>query len=496
MRMFRSEPQPAYQLYPVDRGWRVAKYVWENTFSRTEAEAESWYKRGRDHRDKSKQASEMIPKYFQGCAAGGYFLAGAAQYISAYLFVGLFILIQVAILSIWFAAAAATIGALAIYTKAYSLYYRAYYRCPGCHEAMDIPVFLCPCGTEHTRLWPSLYGILQHICKPCGRPLATTEWNGRRDIDRKCVHCNRPLNADIGMLTNVHVPVVGGPFAGKSNLIVGAVHELILRSEASGVLQISFPDSVHERDFKANVARLDGGRELAKTTEIVPQAYNLSVRKAGDRVGKIVYVYDAAGEAYASEGQSLQQIYFKYVHGLIFVVDPFSIPDLRHELGAKIDDVRMTLRPSPVGVMESYERMLTVLEANLGLVRNKAYPHPISVVVTKVDALDLETRIGAPAAQIMLARDPTVGTVGLAIDRLVREFLRHYGLENFVRDIDRQFASARFFSCSALGRMPGTSVDRFVPLRALDPLESILARVGVLDAKVVEALDGALTHTA
>ena len=40
----------------------------------------------------------MIPKYFQGCAAGGYFLAGAAQYISAYFFVGLFILIQVAIL--------------------------------------------------------------------------------------------------------------------------------------------------------------------------------------------------------------------------------------------------------------------------------------------------------------------------------------------------------------------------------------------------------------
>jgi len=494
MYLFKSEPQPAYQLYPVDRGWKVARYVWENTFSRTATEAESWYKLAREHGERASKESEPVPKYFRGCVAAGLYLAGAAQYIAAYFFVGLFIVVQVVILSLWFTGVVAMIGALAIYTKLYSIYYRAYYRCPGCHKAMDVPVFLCTCGAEHTRLWPSLYGVLRHICQPCGRSLATTEWNGRRDIDRRCAHCSRPLNADIGLLTNIHIPVVGGPFAGKSNLIVGAVHELIQRSAATGVIQTLFPDPVHERDFKANVARLDGGRELAKTTEIVPQAYNLSIRTSGNSCGKVVYVYDAAGEAYASEGQSLQQIYFKYVHGLIFVVDPFSIADLRHELGAKIDDVRMTLRPSPIGVMESYERMVTVLETNLGLVRGKPYPHPISVVVTKVDALDLESRIGEPAALALVASDPKVVDKSSAIDRLVRQFLGRYGLENFVRDVDRQFTSVRYFSCSALGRMPGTSVDRFVPLRALDPLESILTRVGVLDSKAADALKASETQ--
>lgn len=481
--LFKAEPQPAYPLYPVDRGWRVARYVAENTFSRTAAEAESWFTRGRDYRAKSQAASDVVPKYWLLCIAGGFYLAGAAQYISAMLFVGIFLALLFTLLSLWFVAAVLLIGLLALFTKGYSIYYRAYYRCPGCHLPMDIPVFLCGCGAEHTRLWPSLYGVLHHTCSKCDTQLPTLERNGRREIARQCPHCKRELNADIGELTNIHVPVVGGPFAGKSNFIVMATNELRRRCGETGEALVTFPDKVHEREFEASVTRLAHGRELAKTADVVPQAYTLSIRPRGSRVGKIVYLYDAAGEAYANEADTQKQIYFQYAHGVILIIDPFSIPGLRHELEERVESMRTSLRPSPLAVMGSYERMLAVLEANVGLVRNKRFPHPLSVVVTKTDALGLEDQIGAPAAAALLARDPQLGSETEAMDVLVRQFLCRYGLENFVRDVELQFEVVRFFSCSALGRMPGATDARpYVPLRVLEPLTSILGHVGVLNS--------------
>jgi hypothetical protein len=482
------EAQPAYPMYPVDRGWRVARYVAQATFARTRTAAAWWFDHAADFKSNADAADNAVFTYWWYCVAGGCYLAGGAQYVSAMLFVTVFLLLHVLVLSVWFLGAALLIALLAVYTRAYSLYHRAYYRCPACHRAMDLPVFLCSCGTEHTRLWPSLYGVLRHTCQPCGRDLPTTERGGRKAIDRSCPHCHTPLNAAIGAQTNIHIPVVGGPQSGKSNFIVMATHELATACAATGVATVSFPDPVHEREFQANLGRLLGGRELAKTTAVVPQAYNLSIHRAGRGVGKIVYIYDAAGEAYAAEAASQEQIYFQYAHGVVFIVDPFSIPEYREELGTRVDAVRSSLRPSSAGVMETYERMVTVLESNVGLVRGKRFPHPLAVVVTKADAFDLDDRIGPAAAALRLAREPQLGSEAAAADRLTREFLESHGLENFVRDVDLQFAQVRFFSCSALGRMPNAADGTpFVPERVLEPLDYILGHVGVLPANRLAA---------
>lgn len=482
--MFAVEKQPAYLLYPCDRGWRIIKYVRANLFARTAASANTWYTQGQDYKTKSEATDNGVGKYWLICIAGGFYLAGLAQYLSALLFVALFVTVQLIVLAVLFAASVVMIFLLATYNKAYSLWFQAHYRCPGCHESMMIPVFTCPaCATDHTRLWPSMYGVLHHRCSGCTTTkLATTEWNGRRAVDRKCPHCSRPLNVDIGTLTNVHVPVVGGPSTGKSNLIVMATHEFIRSSQTSGRAEISFPDSIDEREFQSNLGRLQSGRELVKTPSIVPQAYNLSIKRPRDLVGKIVYFYDGAGEAYSDETSTLQQTYYKFVHGIIFVIDPFGLPALREELKAELDDVRTVLRPGPIGVMESYERMLTVLEANVGLTRRKQFPHPLAVVVTKVDAFGLEEKVGAPAARQLLEREPQIGTEAAAIDSLVQGFLETYGLDQFIRDALIQFQSVRFFSCSALGRMPNEGDTRpFVPVRVLEPLEWVLRQLRVIE---------------
>ncbi len=482
--MFAVEKQPADLLYPCARGWRVVKYVLAHSFARTNAAANWWYDTGKDFKARSEWSGNRYSARLLLGISWGANLGGLCQHITAFIFVALFVVIHVSVLAASFVAIVLMIGLLAAYNRAYSLWYRAYYRCTNCHESMTLPVYICEgCGTDHTRLWPSMYGVFHHNCSVCQTQLATTERGGRERLERKCPHCNHPLNAKIGQLTNVHVPVVGGPSAGKSNLIVMALHGLLQTCAADGRAEISFPNPADEREFVTNFGRLQGGRELPKTPNIVPQAYTLAIKRRRERVGKIVYHYDAAGEAFSKETDSLQQTYFQFVHGIIFVIDPFSLPALRGELHAAFDNVRTSLRPSGIGAMEAYERMLTVLEASVDPKRGKRFRHPLAVVVTKVDALGLEGQIGATAARDLLARDPALKTPAAAIDRLVRHFLDTYGLDNFVRDVDLQFESVQFFSASALGRMPNDADTRpFTPVRADEPLEWVLRQLGVLRA--------------
>jgi hypothetical protein len=53
----------------------------------------------------------------------------------------------------------------------------------------------------------------------------------------------------------------------------------------------------------------------------------------------------------------------------------------------------------------------------------------------------------------------------------VKDFLCQYSLDNFVRDLEAQLSTVKYFSCSALGRLPSQDdTSSFVPVRVLDPL--------------------------
>jgi hypothetical protein len=81
-----------------------------------------------------------------------------------------------------------------------------------------------------------------------------------------------------------------------------------------------------------------------------------------------------------------------------------------------------------------------------------------------------------------LVAQGTAPTEADAIDQLVRNFLITYDLQNFVRDLGLQFAKVRFFSCSALGRLPDpTDTRTFEPVRVLEPLSWVLDELGVID---------------
>jgi hypothetical protein len=124
MAMF--EVQPAHKIYAFDRGWRIMKYVTETLFKRTDVAARWWFTKARDAFARSKTQGAFV-KYWLYVYTVGLYMAGAAQYLSAMLFAGLFLAIQTILLSLWVAFSIIMMGILTVCTFTYSRFYRIFY---------------------------------------------------------------------------------------------------------------------------------------------------------------------------------------------------------------------------------------------------------------------------------------------------------------------------------------------------------------------------------
>ena len=479
MKLF--EPQPAHLMYPFQAGWQVMSYVYANVFARTDTEARGWFAIGSKWEAKAKAEDNVVLKYWYYCVYAGAMLAGAFQYVAAMVIVAAFMVLQFLFLLVWSGSAAVLMALLTIANSLYASYYKIFVRCPTCYAQMRIPIHVCPsCATEHSRLWPSVYGVFHHRCAKCNSRLPTLGLLGRDEIVKKCIACSRPMNKRVGQLVNVHIPIIGGPSCGKSNFIFMATRELIESYAKPRKYEIEFPDERDEARYAANLRELGLGRPLAKTPDIAPEAYNLTIRRPGERLGRILYVYDAAGEAYIDKDNTVLQTYYDYVDGIVFIIDPTSIDVYRRKHADWISALHSALRPSTLDVMDAYGRMIEVLEQSVGLRRGSRFSHPIAVIISKADALDLDDLIGDSAVKRLMQADLSFVLEEDASDFLVEQFLVQHELGNLVRSLRNQFEQVRFFSSSALGRMPDKSSSvAFAPRGVLPPILWMLGVLGV-----------------
>jgi Double-GTPase 2 len=474
--------QPAYLMYAYDAGWFVLYSVVSDVWTPTDADAKSWFIKGKGFLSNTDYQKNIVGKIFCWAAAIGAYVGGLCHYVAAFLIITIFALLQSVFLILGFIA-----------TSVLILFLTIYHRCPDCHYQMSIPVHICSnCSTEHTRLWPSAYGIFKHRCEgklsygtTCNKKLPTLSFLGKNKLVQKCPNCGRVLEGLGG--TNVHIPIVGGPAVGKSHYIVTATMELLEKHAPLHKWEVSLPDTNHQRDYEACVRLITSGQRLPKTSnaDMTAKAYNLQIKqKPGQVVPKLLYLYDAAGEYYTSDSSAQQQEYFKYVHGVLLIVDPFSIENVCSAYKSQLDEDKKTggiISPSPESLETVYENMLMLFETKLNLKRNQRVRAPVAVVVTKSDAFDLEQKIGEPAARQYILDHPQakIRKVEDAIDKVVVEFLIDYGAGNFVRNLRSHFSKVRFFSCSAIGIGNNSeTASSFEGLRILDPMLWLLRQVG------------------
>jgi len=347
-------------------------------------------------------------------------------------------------------------------------------KCPNgeCHGDISLPYYICPnkmCGARHDNLLPGSYGVFKRQCK-CGAWLPTLFLFGRNELTSYCPSCNHLLNSSMGVTRNIHIPIIGGRSSGKSHMLAAAMIEIHRRADDNR-LSLAFPDAKYEKDYVEWKRYFDSGNTLMSTRLKSPDAFLVNLNSGGGDC--LLYAYDPAGELFRQTDEMRTQEYFYYVNGIIFLIDPFSLPKVQHRLQKELS-TKSEIRPSELAPQDAYANLLQILQLKKGLGSRSA--KRLAVVLTKTDALGISDEIQQIAAHQPL---PERGDGQAADSNAVRAWLDQNGEGNLLRGIESDFKNVSYFYCSPLGRLPDSSSAPFVPDRILNPFGWLLR--GIVD---------------
>jgi len=457
-----AQPEPAIRSYFFGKGYRDLWNTIRESWDRNLASARDHFAKVGDHLG----TDETWWAVLWGAAGVSVVVFGTAVFVVASA-------VHVLILGSFFLLIYLGFTLVYLAEKGYLTWKGFFAVCPDCHGRNPLPEYFCSrCGTVHRRLIPSSYGILQRTCE-CGERLPTTFFLKRGELQARCPDCETLLSRDHTETRKVFIPVVGGGAVGKSAFLFTAVRELIENRAPAAGLTPEFLDDETEEAFRGVCEGLARGRPPAKTGDPLPRAFNLKLCR-GSETPRLLYLYDPAGEAFnATDGMILHK-YQAFFSGLVFIVDPFALSEVRREYPTELETSKDALKPSELPVEDVLSRVLISLEESFELGKTAQVRAPLAVVLNKIDAFDLRDRLGEPAIRAWLRKAPAGTEWAEARDRVVRDQLLRWGQAALVHQLEARFARVRYFTCSALGHMPDTSGRAFEPEGILEPLLWIL----------------------
>ena len=424
-------PDPAYPHYLLVQVWRDARSIERRTVPWCVAQARWAIATLTETLLPVPRGLALFPVWFGLCA--GITLA-AVPLAAAALAFGVALLVTVAVGLAGWSVCVVILGAV---ERVWMTYRRILLACPhaGCYQRFALPEYACPrCEERHARLVPGRLGAFRHVCR-CGTRLPTTILLGRFRLGAYCPHCRRRLPGRIGRARVEPLPFVGGPAAGKTTLMFLVVRAL--RASAAGAQgRAEFVEARDARAYAGAVAELDRGERLAKTGPELPVATMLDLTLPAAH--RILYLFDPAGELHTGATHVERLRYLDHGEALLFVIDPFALPELR--LALSTDERRLVeeaIATSDEDPADTLQRLLAELRSRDDQGRQRR----IAVVVTKADVL---RRTSA----------------GRGLDGDARGWLEGLGLGNTIRTLERTAGEVRYFA-SGLDSPPSALAELF-----------------------------------
>jgi hypothetical protein len=330
----------------------------------------------------------------------------------------------------------------------------------ACTYRTRLPAYRCPgdpCGRVHHDIRAGMQGLFARRCA-CGTLLPTTVLRAAAGLVAVCQDCGRDLRAGAGGVTEVVVPVFGSTSAGKTRLIYAGM--VALGRHVAAVGGTFRPDGTDsEATFKAATTVVDTGAQTAKTAAGQPPA-GITVRLGVGGRPALLHLFDAAGESFTNGDDAADLRFLDDPQGLVFVLDPFSVPAvagaLRGTLAARLE----AADPAHLDPEQSYLVTIQRLRKEQLALRRM----PLAVAVVKADLL-----LGLPPADGL--------TPGATSDD-VRSWLHGLGLDNLLDGMERDFREVSYHlvaSRDAGVDGPGEAG----PISPARPLLWLLQRTGV-----------------
>jgi double-GTPase-like protein len=215
-----------------------------------------------------------------------------------------------------------------------------------------------------------------------------------------------------------------------------AIRALHARARA-GQGSVAFVERRHAQAYAGAVREFQRGGRLAKTGPELPLAtmVDVDLPKAGRR---ILYLFDPAGEHFTGAAMVESLRYLDHGEALLFVLDPFALPQVRRTLTDRETDLLAdALGTSPAGEdagedpADTLQRVLNELRSRPDRGRQKR----VAVVVTKADLLACTT----------IGRHLDARRLGDGSGAAVRAWLDGLGLGNTIRMLDHLATEVRYF---------------------------------------------------
>lgn len=327
---------------------------------------------------------------------------------------------------------------------------RASGSCQTCYHVSLLPAFPCDgCGRVHRDIRPGWLGAARRRCV-CGVVLPTTVLRAARRLQTSCPNCLAPLRPGAAVHRDIRLPVFGPVSAGKTRLVHAGL--LALRDQAAAVgASVDFVDAESKQAFEHGTEIISGGADTVKTPAgQLPTAITAEITVA--RRKALLHVFDAAGEFYIDRGDNSELLFLDHAQGLVFVVDPFSIPWVQDGLGA-LGQIMLARANAAVDDPEQVYHVTASRLRDYGVHTSR---QRLAIAVVKADLL-----LDLPPARELRA------------DR-VRDWLQEAGLDNLVLAAERDFAEVRYFLVASV---PGGPAGNQVS--AANPFLWLMARAGL-----------------
>ena len=314
---------------------------------------------------------------------------------------------------------------------------------------------------------------------------------------RLCPHCHFELPSDIGQNEQYIIAIIGGRGTGKSHYIASLIHRL--QTEIGQQFKVSVQmmgESTEER------WESEFNQPLFVRKETIPQTrtakVNQSVRSPlmfsfkfirGKRKRVLtVSFFDSAGEDMTElSNNDVLNRYICHAHGIIFLLDPLQIPQVRQQLPKSAQNVALALPPpnwksAPERIVADLRRLF---QKEYNLQSKQTITVPIAFTLSKIDMLKPILDPGSA----LLDQSFHPGFVDLkdlqTVDTQVKTSLSEWINPAFITGIQSEFDYYKFFGVSALGEQPDASghLRKVNPLRVEDPFLWLLSVIELVDKK-------------